>query len=337
MGLGPPEIIFIDFCDLDLIKIYGDVWEASDLTDLGLYQEGRTMLTTYARRMGHLSHFDVLGTEVPFEIHPGPYTLRGSIDRADRVDETSIRIIDYKSNRLLYGPGELKRSLQLAIYTMAARSLWPWADTVTARYEMLRHDIAQETEFSDVDLEDVEDYLVRTIGRMETRNVFPARTNAYCGYCQIRTTCDAYRWAIDTEQEIGDVDVSDLTAVAAGYSVASYRAKMLYGRKRDLEAKLIAAVDQAGPLELDGTRFSVGGATATYYNIGDAAKVIAEVVGVPEARIAAQLGTAHPHTVDAVIRSMKLLPYQEQQIADALQKIIMLAKESRLHSEVIGW
>ena len=324
-----------------LDRVYGETWEQSTLSDLAVYKEGKRLLHLYAARLGVLSHWDVLGTEVDFDIALGTrggYRIRGSIDRADRLPrDGAIRIVDYKTNRLLYSSSDLQNSLQLAIYTMAAQSLWgEWATDVEARYEMLRHNVAQEVTFSDEDLADATEYLVRTMRRLEQRDTFPARLNAYCPYCGYNETCEAYQGFLEVERT-DQVDLNDLTAVAEAYEAIAYTAKVAYAKKRELETPILAAIAQEGPIVLDGTEYAFSTDTATYYSIGDAARIIAEVAGLPTQVVMARLGVAGPGVIADVVRSLGLRPYQESQIAEALEAVVQYDRSQRLTSKLIGW
>ncbi len=73
--------------------------------------------------------FNIKGTDKQFSI-------RGVIDRIDKLDEETIEIIDYKSgtrmdyksaDRKKKGPIELHGDIQPKMYHLAAKTLYPWA------------------------------------------------------------------------------------------------------------------------------------------------------------------------------------------------------------------
>ena len=52
-----------------------------------------------------------------------PFTIRGQIDRIDRLPTGGIEVIDYKTGRLESQKG-VDESLQLSIYALAAATRW---------------------------------------------------------------------------------------------------------------------------------------------------------------------------------------------------------------------
>jgi hypothetical protein len=64
------------------------------------------------------------------------FTLRGRIDRVDKLDDETVEIIDYKSgsrvawdsqDRHKKEPADLHKEIQPRMYHLAAKHLYPWA------------------------------------------------------------------------------------------------------------------------------------------------------------------------------------------------------------------
>jgi hypothetical protein len=81
--------------------------------------------------------FNIPLEEPAFKLPDGRYfTLRGRIDRVDKLDDETVEIVDYKSgsrmdwnseDRHKKEPEDLHREIQPRMYHLAAKHLYPWA------------------------------------------------------------------------------------------------------------------------------------------------------------------------------------------------------------------
>ena len=128
------------------LELLRQAWAAGDLTGIELFQEGVDMLQAFVRDQGELDHRDVLAIEKEFRLKVGRFTVLGFIDRVDWVDDQTVEVIDYKTNRMLFSRDEVDSSLQMSLYDLAARQIWPWVKNVRLTFHMLRHGIRMRTE-----------------------------------------------------------------------------------------------------------------------------------------------------------------------------------------------
>ena len=260
------------FPEAELLEDYRMAWSESGLAGISLYGEGRDMLRRYASDAGHVDHMRTLAVEQEFNLllgpgvcrlvdesekprwaaTPGHYVVNGFIDRVDRVDAETVLILDYKSNRFLFSPGELEDDLQMSVYSVASRLLWPWAKGVDLAFQMLRHGIRQTTRRTDEDLAVAKEYVL-SLGERTERGPYEPRLNTYCGTCEHRVRCDAYKSAVERKLEVVKVSSDDLTALAMERERVAKIAKAAYARKETLDAILRDAIGDADSLELSGT------------------------------------------------------------------------------------
>jgi len=66
---------------------------------------------------------DPVWFERGFTFALGPHTLRGRVDRVDRLPEGGYELLDYKTGRPKT-PAQLRDDVQLAVYALAAREAW---------------------------------------------------------------------------------------------------------------------------------------------------------------------------------------------------------------------
>lgn len=300
-----------------LTKHYQDAWMKSVLVGVGLYQEGLQILRKYAESHFDVDHFKILAVEQEFNIplNKGEFTLNGYIDRVDKIDDTSIRIIDYKSNRKLYDDGELANDLQFASYGLAARVLYPWATRIEFEFHMLRHDVHQVTVRTAKEVDEAEAYLVSIGRRSELDTTWAAKLNENCSFCDHRARCETYRKAVAGELKPPRLVLKDaelLTLVEAREKALSV-GKAGYGKKNDIDKVLAAKLEKEG-------EFRVGDYTVKFQNGGgmfgqddrvfgsDVAQAFLQA-GFPRDQVR-QLFEVSPKVVDAMLaKAAETLPH----------------------------
>jgi putative RecB family exonuclease len=253
-----------------LMAYYKEAWQASQLVGVALFQEGLTILRTYAKSHPMVNHFDVIDVEREFNIDVDGFTMNGYIDRVDKVSDDHIVIVDYKSNRNLFTRSELDTDVQMSVYGLAARRLYPWAKRVTFRFDMLRHDTVQPTERTTQEIDDAAGY-VAALGK---RSEAPRRAeewrptlNANCSYCDHRRRCPLYAKILAGGHEVPKVaNLADFGEVAAARETLHQLAKVLYAKKGELDDLLKARLAREGEFDAGGYHYRMisGGVTKRF-------------------------------------------------------------------------
>lgn len=272
-----------------LLVFYKEVWASSRTTlGVGVYQEGLNILRTYAKTHYRVSHWDVIAVEQEFNITVDGFKMNGYIDRVDRIDDETIGIIDYKSNRMLFTKDELENDLQMSIYGLAARALYPWAKYVEFSFHMLRFDEHQNTRRSAQVIDDAAGY-VGALGRLtETEKEFPATKNPTCCYCDHRRRCKTYQEMLRTNPPHEFTKLAD----DASYETIVYErqelavlAKTAYAKRDALDTLIKARLDREGPHDAAGfhVRTVSGGYAVSYEDPNAVAEVFQEYAGLEPA------------------------------------------------------
>ena len=269
-------------------------WANTQLNDHALFQEGHGLLQSWIEREGVVDYREVLGIEQDFDIRVGPYRLIGAMDRVDRIGEDAVRVRDYKSSRLPPNRRDVEESLQLAIYDLAARQLWPWAKRVEVGLDLLRHRVLLTTERSDGQREATRQFVLATIWQIAQAaeaNAYPARLSPLCVHCDHRSQCSAYGNALATKQTtFVCADTGDLVAVSREREELAALLKVLGSRKEELDAVLTANLREQNELALERRRYTITTSARKEYALDATLDALADV-GVPRARALAQLGT----------------------------------------------
>jgi putative RecB family exonuclease len=283
-------------------ELWQQAWAAEDLSGVDVFQEGLDILRAFVRDQGHLEHHDVLAIEKEFRLPVGPFTVLGFIDRIDRVDDETIEVIDYKTNRQIFTRDEVEHSLQLSLYHVAVQRMWPWAKNVRLTFHMLRHGLRLRTERTPEQLEAALRY-VETMGRMtEEATEFPARLNSNCVWCDHRQQCPAYAAALKGQRDFICEDTADLEAVAREREEVARLAKLLYARKSELEGVLKTHLAEHDELVLAGVRYRMFNVTKVEHPLARTVQALADATGMGHDEIVERIATVDGKALDRLLK-----------------------------------
>jgi putative RecB family exonuclease len=286
------------------IELYREAWGAEQLTGMDVFAEGLAILRRFIADQGVVDHRDVLAIEKEFRLPVGPFEVLGFIDRVDWIDDETVEVIDYKTNHQLFTRDEVDTSLQMSLYEVAVRRLWPWAKKVKLTFWMLRHGVRQETTRTEEQLADALAY-VETLGRQtETATEYPARLNTNCSYCDHRKQCPAYADALKGKREFIVEDLADLEGVAREREEVARLAKALYARKEELEDILKAQLKERDELVLGGVRYRMFATTSLDYPLEPTLSLLADATGLSRDEVLGKLGAIDKKALDALLKSL---------------------------------
>lgn len=286
------------------IELYREAWGAERLTGMDVFAEGLAILRRFIAEQGVVDHRDVLAIEKEFRLPVGPFEVLGFIDRVDWIDDETVEVIDYKTNHQLFTRDEVDTSLQMSLYEVAVRRLWPWAKKVKLTFWMLRHGVRQVTTRTEEQLADALAY-VETLGRQtETATEYPARLNTNCSYCDHRKQCPAYADALRGKREFIVEDLADLEGVAREREEVARLAKALYARKEELEDILKAQLKERDELVLGGVRYRMFATTSLDYPLEPTLSLLADATGLSRDEVLGKLGAIDKKALDALLKSL---------------------------------
>jgi putative RecB family exonuclease len=286
------------------IELYRKAWGAEQLTGMDVFAEGLAILRRFIAEQGVVDHRDVLAVEKEFRLPVGPFEVLGFIDRVDWIDDETVEVIDYKTNHQLFTRDEVDTSLQMSLYEVAVRRLWPWAKKVKLTFWMLRHGVRQVTTRTEEQLADALAY-VETLGRQtETATAYPARLNTNCSYCDHRKQCPAYADALKGKREFIVEDLADLEGVAREREEVARLAKALYARKEELEDILKAQLKERDELVLGGVRYRMFATTSLDYPLEPTLSLLADATGLSRDEVLGKLGAIDKKALDALLKSL---------------------------------
>ena len=290
-------------------RLWQQAWAESGVVGIGPFYEGLKMLGTFVRSEGVVDPVTVLAVEREFEIAVGRFRVIGAIDRVDRTGDNSIRIRDYKTGRLLPTRAEVDESLQLSLYCLAARELWPWAETVELELDMLRHDVRLRTTRTEADLDAARRYIEAIGERTESDTEFAARPGPNCVHCDHKVQCDAYLRALRGERTVHAPDLRDIEAVAREREEVACIARVTFARKAELEAVLKARLEECESVDAAGIRYQVATSCSLSYPLEATLEALEEATGLPRDTLVAKLATIDKDSLATLLEELgKRLP-----------------------------
>jgi hypothetical protein len=160
----------------------------------------------------------------------------GYIDRVDLViEEDMIRIKDYKTSRIALTQYEANEDVQLSMYGLVARYLFPEYKKVSLELEYVRFGIDVKTTRTDAQLDLFKEWLISMYYLIKEDKQPKATLNKYCGWCDSKKGCYAYQELIHGEAEDVDVDSLEYDRLDNELEKVNVHIKVLSDRKKEIE------------------------------------------------------------------------------------------------------
>jgi len=166
------------------------------------YEDGVQMLTNWHSRQD-FSGFTVISVEekTPFQLnitdsagtqHQIPFNY--IFDRLDQLNETTYRVVDYKSWRGLIQPDDLFGKLQARVYGLACQIQYPHAEKIWVQFDQLRGDSVGVV-FTKQDNANTWRYVRKWARKILDTPIEDASEtiNPDCKWCIRKTTCSALK------------------------------------------------------------------------------------------------------------------------------------------------
>jgi RecB family exonuclease len=127
--------------------------------------------------------------ERSFQFRLGAHTLRGRVDRVDRLPGGGYELIDYKTGRPK-SRAQLREDVQLALYAVGAREAWH-LDASQQAYLYVLDDEKVPLPTEDIDPEWIEDTVLEVADGILGQGFEPTPSYAACSMCDYRIACPA--------------------------------------------------------------------------------------------------------------------------------------------------
>lgn len=286
-------------------RAWAAAFREEKLTGLAVYHEGLGLLRAFVRDEGPVNYRNIIDIEVPFTIDVHGISVRGVMDRVNRLDAETIEVVDFKTNRLLPTREELEHHLQLGIYNLAARELYPWAKHVVLTLHMLRHSTRLATMRTEDQLASVRAYILALDMEMAVATEFPARLSPNCQYCEHRGSCLEYQKAVAGNLEVVAANENELESVAREREQVAALAKIHAGRQRELDKLLAAKLNHTESLTLAGRSYRLGKVTRRSYPVEKTVEALCAATSLDEADVRRRLLRVENKALTSLLSGLK--------------------------------
>lgn len=281
------------------------------------YEDAKSLCIKWFERPNHyeqLQRVTVLSLESKnsYELKTsiGPKPVNYIMDRLERIDEKTYRVVDYKSNRAPLTPRQLRGKLQARLYALVTNIMYPKATSVWVQFDFLRH---QPVEIEFTREQNRETFLeikraAETIIATKEDGV-KETLNLECGWCVRAATCKTLR----SNVAAGGILSLDLTQQAALLEKIRTQGKALSGIASDLEFMLINHANQIADLEFETDNHEVEIIAKTKRKPDHEA--IAKILG---ASLALEVATFSVTAVDKLIKEGRVTDAQAEQLKEAM-------------------
>ena len=149
------------------------------------YLKGKEMLQTYALKDEERKS-EIFSTEKEFIFDYKEWTIRGKIDRIDKIGPDNWEVIDYKTD--LEPPLDFKAqdSLQLGIYSVGAKRCWNMKKGKASIY-FVSNNTKASADFKDFDEEKILE-IFDTTGELILKEEFQPNLE-HCKQCLLKNRC----------------------------------------------------------------------------------------------------------------------------------------------------
>ena len=157
-------------------------------------KEGEKILKDFFKRF-HPPEGKILALEKIFKIKlEKEVTILGKIDRLDEREDGKVEIIDYKTGRMPEEK-ELKKSLQLSIYALAATDKGTFnkkLSEIILTFYFLSEGKKISFQKEKEDIEKVKDVIKNLVDEIRQEK-FEPNVGLWCDFCPFRIICEAWR------------------------------------------------------------------------------------------------------------------------------------------------
>jgi DNA helicase-2/ATP-dependent DNA helicase PcrA len=124
-----------------------------------------------------------------FQFRMGAHTLRGRVDRVDRLPDGGYELIDYKTGRPR-SASQLREDVQLSLYAVGAREAWD-LEASRQSYLYVLDDEKVPVPNDDIDRDWIADTVGEVADGISSQGFEPTPSYAACSICDYRIVCPA--------------------------------------------------------------------------------------------------------------------------------------------------
>jgi ATP-dependent helicase/DNAse subunit B len=152
------------------------------------------------------------------------YAIRGFIDRVEKEDDNTLRILDYKSSAKKFKGEDEHSNIQAMIYSLVARKIWKNYSSYKASFLFMRFldEPYQSCQFSDSELEGLESYLEYLSNFLEDFDTEKAKSSLAAQDKEKSWICGRGKWVCPYRNPVTFYRIFEKTKDSKGKGEGSY-------------------------------------------------------------------------------------------------------------------
>ena len=261
-----------------IMQKYDEISVREGIEDHEVHQEGKDLVRK--RLKNFLAGRKVLDLEIKFGFW-GPdggknvtsdlgVPLMGAIDKVEEYDEDTVLIVDYKTSKTAPTGSQMRSDIQLSLYDLVARKLYPQYKRVVLSLDLLKSDLLY-TYRTDEEREEFERYLKTVYDAMLALKAedVKASLNMFCPWCDFKDYCSTYQRACKKSDYkfLPTMQYTEAQLIEEWDSVKSVK-KILENRERELSMIMMETIKKdAKNLKGDDTEIYVRQNSSTNYDL----------------------------------------------------------------------
>lgn len=231
----------------DVMAKYLELAAEERIEDFSILKDGQNMV------MNKLNDFAIgrkivdLENKFRIETYEGVPAI-GAMDKIVEIDDETLGVIDYKTNKYAASARDLKSDMQLSFYDLAASVMYPKYKKIVLIMDYLRtkpvfsYRTEEERKTFAEYVKGVYDNILET----DVEDLKPS-LNQFCGWCDYKTHCPKYAEAISADDvSYKPAELLDVNGLIEEYDLIKNQKKIIEARERELKMLVAERIREAG-------------------------------------------------------------------------------------------
>jgi|AntRauTorckE6833_2_1112554.scaffolds.fasta_scaffold00174_14 DNA helicase-2/ATP-dependent DNA helicase PcrA len=176
-----------------LMDLYNDYWQGGGYETKKekqeYYKKGKESLIKFYNDLVENNFIKPIMLEENFVLKIGQDSIKGAIDRVDRLEDGTVEVIDYKTGRVK-DKLDTKDKRQLMIYQLALENVLNLKVSKLSYYFLDKEGHKLSFSATDKQLEKLQGQLQEEIDQIKSMDFTPKPSPRTCSYCDFNTICE---------------------------------------------------------------------------------------------------------------------------------------------------
>jgi len=326
-------------------ELFDAAWsDESRLYDKDLYTAGLQQISDLIDDLGEVDPDRILGIEEWFRLTlDEDLELVGVMDLViggeSFNDETGevfydVNVIDWKTSQAFLSSRDAEESLQMGIYHLAIRDIYPGADKYTAALHQLPDRKHLQCKRTSASLAEDTAFIKATARQIQQDESWEPRLNLNCRYCHLRGGCSEYQDALTGPLPRSVEDTADFDALAAEREALDLRKKAINKRLGDIDDLFKDYIKASGTaLDLDDWYFKISSVEKKIFPVVETCSLLADHLRLNPTEVVGSICSITKKKVESLVKHQIENPQDRRLVQAAIANQAESSWSSRLYSK----